>query len=135
MRLLYRLWTFSKAQVSAFIGGATDYLLMIFFTEVFHIHYVLSIVIAGVIGAVVNFSLNKYWTFHLKNTTYKYSGFKQLLAFSQVAINSILLKVTGTYLITTFIGIDYRISRLITDFFVAILNYLLQKNWVFKKTI
>ena len=51
--------TFSKAQVSASIGGGVDYLTMIFFTELFNIHYTISIAIGGIVGAVVNFSLNK----------------------------------------------------------------------------
>jgi len=48
-------------------------------------------------------------------------------------INSILLKSSGTYLVTTFLRIDYKISRIIVDLIVSIaLNYNLQKYWVFK---
>ncbi|HEY6915306.1 MAG TPA: GtrA family protein [Paludibacter sp.] len=129
-----RLIVFAKAQVSAFVGGVTDYAIMVFFTEVFHVHYTVSIVIGGVIGAVVNFSLNNKWTFHSENAPYKNSTRKQLLRFVFVVVNSILLKSSGTYAITTFLGIDYKISRLITDLFVSIgFNYTLQRYWVFKK--
>jgi len=132
--IVARLIVFVKAQVSAFVGGITDYAIMIFFTEVFHVHYTVSIAIGGVIGAVVNFSLNNKWTFHSKNTPYKNSTRKQFLRFVLVVVNSIILKSTGTYAITTFLGIDYKISRLITDFFVSIgFNYTLQRYWVFKK--
>lgn len=34
---------FAKAQASAFIGGVVDYGVMIFVTEVFHIHYTIGI--------------------------------------------------------------------------------------------
>lgn len=129
-----RLIVFAKAQVSAFVGGMTDYATMVFFTEVFHVHYTVSIVIGGIIGAVVNFSVNNKWTFHSENTSYKNSMRKQLLRFVLVVVNSILLKSSGTYAITTFLGIDYKISRLITDLFVSIgFNYTLQRYWVFKK--
>jgi putative flippase GtrA len=125
---------FGKAQVSAFIGGITDYAIMVFFTEAFHVHYTVSIVIGGVVGAVVNFSLNKKWAFHSKNTSYQSSMRRQLLKFVLVVANSIFLKSTGTYAITTFLGIDYKISRLITDLFVSVgFNYTLQRYWVFKK--
>ena len=128
-----RLFVFAKAQVSAFIGGITDYAFMIFFTEVFHVHYTISIAIGGIIGAVVNFSLNRRWTFHSKNLPYKNSINKQMIKFVLVVLNSILLKSSGTYFVTTFLKIDYKISRIIVDLIVSIaLNYNLQKYWVFK---
>jgi len=132
--LLAKLIVFLKAQVSAFVGGITDYSIMIFFTEVFHVHYTISIVIGGIIGAVVNFSLNNKWTFHSNDIPYKNSMRAQLLRFILVALNSIFLKSMGTYAITTYLIIDYKISRLITDLIVSIgINYTLQRYWVFKK--
>lgn len=131
--LFERILVFAKAQVSAFIGGITDYAIMVFVTEVFHVHYTISIAIGGIIGAVVNFSLNRYWTFPTKELRYKNSINKQLLKFVLVVINSILFKSSGTYLVTTFLKIDYKISRVIVDLFVSIaINYNLQKYWVFK---
>ena len=132
-KLFARIFVFAKAQVSAFIGGITDYAIMVFVTEVFHVHYTISIVIGGIIGAVVNFSLNRYWTFPTKELRYKNSINKQLLKFVLVVANSILLKSSGTYLVTTFLKLDYKISRIIIDLFVSIaINYNLQKLWVFK---
>jgi putative flippase GtrA len=131
--LVGKILVFAKAQVSAFIGGITDYAIMVFITEVFHVHYTISIAIGGIIGAVVNFSLNRYWTFPTKELRYKNSINKQLLKFVLVVINSILFKSSGTYLVTTFLKIDYKISRVIVDLFVSIaINYNLQKYWVFK---
>ncbi len=129
-----KLLVFSKAQVSSGVGGVVDYLTMILFTEVFHLHYTISIAIGGVVGAIVNFSLNKSWAFHSKVHPYEHSFRKQLIRFVLVAVNSILLKMAGTYLLTTFLKIDYKISRIITDLIVSIVfNYMLQRYWVFKK--
>lgn len=126
--------TFSKAQVSALIGGGVDYLTMIFFTELFHIHYTISIAIGGIVGAVVNFSLNKYWTFHSKSQTYRNTTSTQLLKFTIMVVNSIVLKSSGTYFLTTIFKIDYKITRIAVDLIVSIfVNYNLQKFWVFKK--
>lgn len=130
-----RLLTFTKAQFSALIGGGVDYMIMVFLTEVFHIHYTISIGIGGIIGAVVNFSINKYWTFHSKDQTYQNKTLRQLLKFSIMVVNSIVLKASGTYFLTTIFNIDYKITRLIVDLIVSIfVNYNLQKYWVFKKT-
>lgn len=129
-----RLLTFGKAQISAFLGGMTDYFTMIFFTEVFLIHYSVSVGIGGIVGAIVNFTINKRWSFHSQAKTYKHRGIQQLLRFSVVVVNSILLKALGTTLLTELLNINYAISRLITDLFVSIVfNYMLQSRWVFRK--
>jgi len=134
--LLYSLFVFAKAQASAFIGGVTDYGVMIFFTEIFHIHYTISIVIGGIIGAVVNFSINKSWTFFSGVNKYSLSAKVQFMKFVIVVINSIFLKSSGTYLFSTILNTDYKIGRIIIDLFVSLgCNYPLQKYWVFKKDL
>jgi len=135
-KILNQLFVFAKAQFSAFVGGLTDYAIMVFFTEIFDVHYTLSIAFGGIIGAFINFTLNKLWTFRTDDIPYEDSFQKQLIKFSLVVLNSILLKSTGTYFITTFLGFDYKISRIFTDLFVSIVfNFTLQRFWVFKKSI
>ncbi len=131
--MIEKLFVFTKAQISAFLGGMVDYFIMILFTEVFHVHYTVSIAIGGVIGAMVNFTVNKKWTFRSKTVPYQHSGWQQLLRFILVVLNSIVLKASGTYLITTFLKTYYIISRMIFDLTVSLLfNYMLQRHWVFK---
>jgi putative flippase GtrA len=133
-RTIDELFVFGKAQISAFFGGIVDYLVMIFFTEVFGIHYTISIALGGIIGAVVNFSLNRRWTFQTKGLIYISSRLRQMSKFVIVLLNSIVLKSSGTFFFTSFIGIDYKISRIITDLLVSwIFNYTLQRHWVFRK--
>ncbi len=133
-KILDKIFVFAKAQISAFIGGITDYSIMVFVTEVFHVHYTISIAIGGVVGAVVNFGLNKGWTFRNKNIPYKNSGLVQLLKFILVVLNSIFMKSSGTFMVTTYLGLDYKISRIFIDLFVSLaFNYTFQRLWVFKK--
>jgi len=125
-------YSFAKAQLSAFIGGCVDYMIMILCTELIHLHYTISIVIGGLIGAVVNFSLNRHWTFSLIENNPKESLWSQLIKFIPVVLGSIVLKSFGTYLFTSFTKLDYKLSRLIIELFVSLgFNYLLQKYWVF----
>jgi putative flippase GtrA len=133
-RTIEELFVFGKAQVSAFFGGMVDYCTMIFFTEYFGIHYTISIAIGGIVGAIVNFSLNRRWTFHTKGFTYNSSRIRQMFRFLLVLLNSIVLKSSGTYIITTYLSTDYKISRIMVDLIVSIVfNYTLQRHWVFKK--
>jgi putative flippase GtrA len=124
--------TFLKAQVAAFLGGITDYGLMILLTEVFKLHFTISILISGTLGSIINFSINRFWVF--KNQ-YGYSNHvnSQLFKFALVVLGSISLKSLGTLIFQKVFQIDYRIGRLITDLFVSYgFNYPLIKNWVFK---
>ena len=124
------IFIFLKAQASAFIGGIVDYGIMILCTELLGIHYTISIIISGLIGAVVNFSINRKWTYQAEHGAIN----RQLIKFTIVVLGSVLLKSTGTYLITNAIKLDYKISRIITDLIVSLgFNYTLQTYWVFNK--
>jgi putative flippase GtrA len=132
--MIERLFIFTKAQISSLAGGIVDYLTMILFTEVFHLHYTVSIAIGGVVGAIVNFSINHKWAFRSSKLSYKFPAWKQFSRFVLVVANSIILKATGTHMITTYLGINYKFSRIFTDMLVSIVfNYTLQRHWVFRR--
>ncbi|RQP13044.1 GtrA family protein [Parapedobacter defluvii] len=120
---------FAKAQASAFMGGTIDYLTMLFATEVLGIHYTSSIAIGGVVGALANFLINRYWTFQ----AHRYPMGHQLVRFCLMVMASILLKTLFTYLVTDLLYIDYWISRLCVELIVSWgFNFPLQKRWVFR---
>ncbi len=125
-------YTFAKAQVSAFTGGICDYMIMIGLTELTGMHYTFSIMFGGMLGAVINFSINRYWAFSTNENLRAPLG-SQLIRFSLVVAGSIFLKSFGTYLVTSGLTLDYRISRLFVQALVAYgFNYGLLKYWVFK---
>ncbi len=127
------VFTFAKAQTSAFLGGMLDYIVMIACTELLHIHYTISIIISGCIGAVLNFSLNRYWSFKEKRSDRSPIG-PQLAKFCTMVAGSVLLKAFGTYILTSRLQLDYRISRILIDLIVSLgFNYVLQNYWVFRK--
>ncbi len=128
-------YTFAKAQVSAFIGGVSDYLIMVTLTELAGFHYTLSIIAGGLIGAVINFSLNKYWAFTSQGSGHSPLG-NELIRFILVVAGSILLKSSGTYLVTSLLNLDYRFSRLFIELVVSYgFNYVLLRHWVFKQGV
>jgi putative flippase GtrA len=134
--MLEKLKVFVKAQFSAIAGGALDYLAMIFFTEAVGLHYTLSVAVGCMMGAAVNFSLNKAWSFRSAGRAYRFSLPQQLWRFLLVFAGSILLKMAGTGLFTALAHLDYRLSRLAADIPVALLfNYMLQRYWVFKAKV
>lgn len=127
------IFTFAKAQVSAFLGGILDYIVMIACTELLHIHYTISIIISGIVGAVLNFSLNRYWSFRA-NKADKSPASPQLFKFMLMVAGSVLLKAFGTFILTNRLKLDYRISRILIDIIVSLgFNFVLQNFWVFRK--
>ena len=63
MSLLQRLrrliLNFSQAQISAGAGSVVDYGLMVLSVEVFHWDLFWAVACGGVVGAIINFSLNR----------------------------------------------------------------------------
>jgi putative flippase GtrA len=140
---------FVKAQLSAFVGIVVDYAVMIFFTAIVGFHFTLSIAIGGVIGAAVNFSINKIWTFQTKKSSYQFNLSQQLWRFICVLIISIVLKIIGTFGLTSLVlhffegetifgyviveSFIYKYCRLVIDILVfCFVNYKLQRHWVFR---
>ena len=131
-KIFNEISTLSRAQLSAFIGGTVDYFSMIFITEVFKVNFSISIIISGFIGAIVNFSINRQWTF--KANGQRHPVIHQIIRFVPVVLNSVFLKSVVTTFIVKFFYIDYKISRLITDTLISVgVNYPLQRFWVFRK--
>ncbi len=125
-----QLIPFLKAQLSAFIGGIVDYGIMLLCKEILGFDVKNAIRISGAIGAVVNFSINRFWTFKKDDTPVG----NQLWKFVIVVIGSIFLKSEGTPLLSDILQMDYKITRLIVEIIVSLgFNYTLQKYWVFKK--
>ena len=122
---------FGKSQISAFLGGIFDWAIMVACVEWLGVYYVFAIWISGFLGAIVNFSLNKYWTFEPTSENI----FKQLFKFfTIVVLGSVLLKSAGTYLLTETLTLDYRISRIFVDLVVSLgYNFTVQRFLIFKK--
>ncbi len=122
--------TFLKAQVSAFFGGVIDYIVMLYCVEILKMHYMPAIAIGGLVGAVVNYTISRNWAFDSKNEAIV----SQFSKYAIVSMGSIILKSSGTFILTETTNIDYRLTRLIIDAIVAFgFNFTLQKFWVFKK--
>ena len=128
-KILPEILLFARAQVSAFLGGLVDFAMMILLTELCGLFYAFSIIIGGLVGAIANFSINKYWAFSSQSS----KTTSQIFKFSLVVLGSILLKSSGTYILTEGLTIKYWIARLVVDAFVCFgFNYVLHRVWVFR---
>ncbi len=136
MKLRFRLprrdfmLSFGKAQLSAFLGGLSDFAIYTFCLQVLGYSAHGSNVISGGLGAIVNFSINRYWAFDSKTTAIG----NQLWKFVLVVLGSITLKSTGIYLLVDYLFLNPFYSKLIVEVLVSLgFNFTMQKYWVFKK--
>jgi len=121
---------FFKAQFSAFIGGLCDFGIYTFCYTVLNFTAPFSNVISGGLGAVVNFTINRYWSFESSEN----SVGSQLWKFILVVIGSISLKSFGIHILVDVFQWNFIVSKLLVEVVVSLgFNFLLQKFWVFKK--
>ncbi|MGY4538322.1 putative flippase GtrA [Mucilaginibacter sp. UYNi724] len=122
--------TFVKAQASSFIASLIDFLTTIVCKEVFLIWYVTASFIGTIGGGVANFALGRSWVFKKKKKekAIPLQAFKYLL----VWCGNLALNTLGVFLVTHYIKLDYKISKIVVSFTVGITyNYFLQKKFVF----
>ncbi|MBV2226095.1 MULTISPECIES: GtrA family protein [Sphingobacterium] len=125
-----KLRVFLRAQLSAFIGGLSDFGIYTFCYTVLKFTAPFSNVISGSLGAIVNFTINRYWSF---GNTQKSIG-SQLWKFIIVVVGSITLKSLGIHLLVDIWHLHFLLSKLIVEIIVSLgFNYTLQRFWVFKQ--
>lgn len=130
MSISSKVQIFLKAQISAFVGGAFDFGIYSFCYKVLEIAAPFSNAISGSLGAVINFTINRYWSF---NSTETPLG-KQLWKFVLVVMGSIVLKSSGIFVLVDLYELNYLVGKLIVEIIVSLgFNFTLQKHWVFKK--
>jgi putative flippase GtrA len=110
------------------IGFGTNLLLLYVLVSGFHLHYMISAILAGVMNTTANYLLNYYWTFSDKNLEKKIisSGFK----FFIVTGFGLLLYLGLMYLFVGVGKINYMISSVVSTGISFIPRYLLCCVWV-----
>ena len=126
----FKLKEFLKAQLSAFVGGMSDLAIYSFCYKIVALSAPFSNVISGSLGAVVNFVINRYWSFDNTQTSIG----SQLWKFIIVVVGSITLKSIGIHYFVDVFKWHFLLSKLLVEIVVSLgFNFTLQKFWVFKK--
>lgn len=123
-----KIFTFCKAQCSAWLASIVDFGVTLILVHVFGIWYGYSTFIGAMSGGIANCSINYKWVFHAFEMKKKYIAMRYVI----VWIGSILLNTYGTYLLTEMSGLNFVISKVAVAVMVAILwNYQMQYRFVF----
>src|SRR5689334_7100865 len=119
---------FSKAQVAALAATVADFGTLTLWTEVLKGFYGAGVALGAASGAIVNFFLNRHWSFratHQKVHT-------QMLRYALVSAGSLLLNTFGVVFVTEKFGVHYLISKIIVSLSVGFFyNYPLHRYFVY----
>lgn len=119
---------FYRAQVSSLLATGVDFSLTISAVQLANVNYVIAAGIGALAGALVNFGFNRYWSFEVARHSAKQQGFRYGLVWT----GSILLNISGLYLLTDFLSINYILSKILVAVIVGLgFNYTLQRSYVF----
>jgi len=120
--------SFVKYALVGVVGLVVDMGLFYVFYEILHINYILSNIMSSSLAVVNNFILNSIFTFKVKDKLfYRFISFFSI-ALAGMALSSIMLAVMidGMHL-------NSMVSKAISVFFVALLQYFVNKKLTFSE--
>ncbi len=116
--------------VAGITGASTQIGLLYIFTDVLYFWYLYSSVFSFLAAIIVSFLLQKFWTFadnktgQMQNQFFKYIG---------VAIFGLLINTLSMFVLVDFLDLWYILAQIITGAFIAIINFLMYKFFIFNK--
>lgn len=121
--------TFTKAQLISLLATAVDFGITWLLVALAGAPPVAGGATGTLCGGVTHFMVSRTWVFNAQEKNW--TG--QLNRYVLVWIGNLVLNVSGLWLLTRYIGLNYLIAKIITAILVAVLyNYQLQKRFVFK---
>ena len=120
----------SRYLISGGIATATSLVLLYVFTEWLRLWYLFSAVLAFIFTFFISFTLQKFWVF--KDTS-KDRIVMQGGAFLTIAIINLGINTLGMFILVSKLHIWYMLAEVLVLGFIAIENYVLQRNLVFVK--
>lgn len=115
---------FMKFGIVGVIAFVIDYGVMIFFTEVFGVPYLISTTISFVVSAIFNYFASMRFVFKRKDDMSRRREFIIFIVLSVcgLGINDLLM-----WLMVDSLYIDYRLSKIVVTVVVAVWNFVTRK--------
>lgn len=103
-------------------------------SEILNIHYLISNIISWVLSVIFAYFTNRVWVFESKS---KNIGdiIKEMFTFVNCRLLSGIIDMASMFVLVEAIHINDMYAKIFTQFVVVILNYVLSKLIVFKKSI
>ncbi len=120
-KLIAQFMKFGVVGVIAFI---IDYGVMIFLTEVFGVPYLISTTVSFVVSVVFNYFASMRYVFERRDDM---SRKREFIIFVVLSVCGLGINDLFMWLMVDFLFIDYRISKIVVTFIVAVWNFVTRK--------
>ena len=120
-KLLAQFMKFGIVGVMAFV---IDYGFMIFLTEVFGVPYLISTTVSFIVSVIFNYFASMRFVFKRKDDM---SRKREFIIFVVLSVIGLVIDDVFMWLMVDFLYIDYRISKIVVTFIVAVWNFVTRK--------
>ena len=132
--MLRKIFAHRHARILKFLisGGSAavvDLGLLYLLTDVFHVWYLLSAVLAFMAAFAVSFSLQKFWTFSNHDLDVIH---RQLAMYLALALVGLGINTVSMYFLVDHAGLHYLGAQILTSAFIAIGNFFAYTHLIFK---
>ena len=122
------VWMFCKAQLSAWLASAVDFLVTISLVKFGGLFYLYATFIGSVVGGITNCVINYGWVFHADGCKKVHVAVKYLFVWGM----SIMLNTWGTFALTEWVT-GFIVSKMLVAVTVAFFwNYSMQRTFVYR---
>jgi putative flippase GtrA len=123
-------WEWVRHHASSVVTTAVDYAVMVACVELAHLRPVPATVVAALVGALTNFTINRSFTYHATAGALGGHAWRYAL----VSAASLGLNAAGEGLFNGVLGLQYLLARVITSTIVSnAWNYPMQRFFVFSR--
>lgn len=127
-------WHISMQLLRYLISGATVVVtelgVLYVFTDLFHLWYEFSLIIAFIVALCTSFTLQKFWTFQDKETSRVHI---QASSYALVQLLNLGINAIALYVLVQFAHMWYILAQLLISAFIALWNFVIYKFIIFKR--
>ena len=115
---------FMKFGIVGVIAFVIDYGFMVLRTEVFGVPYLTSTTVSFIISVIFNYFASMRFVFKRKDDM---SRRREFIIFVVLSVIGLVINDVFMWLMVDFLFIDYRISKIVVTFIVAVWNFVTRK--------
>ena len=115
---------FMKFGIVGVIAFVIDYGFMVLLTEVFGVPYLISTTVSFIISVIFNYFASMRFVFKRKDDM---SRRREFIIFVVLSVIGLVINDVFMWSMVDFLFIDYRISKIVVTFIVAVWNFVTRK--------